>query len=113
MLPDSNGASLAKLQSDETLPKKGAVCVQWKRCGRPSCRCARGELHGPYYCLFWRSRGRLHKRYVRLSEAPAVQATCREHRERARAARQEARQARAELRALIAELRGVERLWRI
>ena len=99
------------MKSDQTLPKKGAVCVQWKRCGRPGCRCARGELHGPYYCLFWRSRGRLHKRYRRLAEAASVAAACQERREHARAARQEARQVRAEVRALIGRLREVERLW--
>src|SRR5688572_7331579 len=113
MLSPLAGARLPQVKPDQTLPKKGAVCVQWRRCGRVRCRCAGGELHGPYYCLFWRSRGRLHKRYVRLAEALAIQAACRERRERARAVRQEARQARAELRTIIAQLRGVERLWRI
>ena len=57
-----------------TLPKTGAVCAQWKRCGKPACRCANGAPHGPYYCLFWREGGRLRKRYVRLADAPAAQA---------------------------------------
>jgi hypothetical protein len=47
----------------------GVLCRQWVRCGRPGCRCARGELHGPYWYLFRRDdAGRLHKRYVPLRE---------------------------------------------
>ncbi len=53
---------------------KLALCAQMKRCGRVSCRCHRGELHGPYFALFWRQRGRLRKRYVRLSQVDAVRA---------------------------------------
>ena len=71
------------------LPQKGAVCQQWKRCGRPGCRCARGQLHGPYYALFWREKGRLRKRYVPRAEALAVQVACLEHRAQERVARRE------------------------
>ncbi len=48
----------------ETGESKGAICGQWKRCGRPNCRCARGELHGPYYYRFYREDGRLKKQYL-------------------------------------------------
>ena len=50
----------------EALPKTlpGVVCQQWVRCGRPGCRCARGQLHGPYAYHFARENGRLRKRYV-------------------------------------------------
>ena len=64
------------------LPKKGAVCAQWVRCGRPGCRCARGELHGPYHYLFWRDRGHLHKQYVRMAEVAEVRTICEARRER-------------------------------
>lgn len=33
----------------EVLP--GALASQERRCGKPGCRCARGELHGPYLYL--------------------------------------------------------------
>ena len=35
----------------------GALCAQ-RRCGKP-CRCARGsgELHGPYWYLYWKKDG--------------------------------------------------------
>ena len=61
----------------ETVPKAGALCAQWKRCGSAGCRCARGELHGPYWYVFWRERGHLRKRYVRLADVEAVGAELR------------------------------------
>ena len=64
----STGELSTAVEKGGTLPKKGAVCAQWKRCGRPSCRCVRGQLHGPYHCLFWREGGRLRKRYIRQAE---------------------------------------------
>jgi len=49
----------------KTLPKIGAVCEQLIRCGKPNCRCAHGELHGPYFYMFYRDGGRLRKLYVK------------------------------------------------
>jgi hypothetical protein len=65
-----------------SLPKMlpGAVCPQWVRCGRPTCRCARGNLHGPYYYRFWREDGRLRKAYVKPAELERVRAQCRTRR---------------------------------
>jgi hypothetical protein len=62
----------------EPLPKTlpGTVCRQWVRCGRPNCRCAHGQLHGPYAYHFLRVNGRLRKRYVRPAEVEKVQAAC-------------------------------------
>lgn len=48
----------------QTEQPKGAICAQWKRCGRPNCRCASGQLHGPYYYRFYREGGRLRKEYL-------------------------------------------------
>jgi hypothetical protein len=68
----------AEKDNHQTLPKTlpGAVCVQWRRCGRAACRCARGALHGPYYYRFWREAGRLRKAYIRRSELEQVRAYC-------------------------------------
>lgn len=47
------------------------------RCGKPSCRCARGELHGPYWYVYWRdSGGKLRKRYVGKTRPTACCASC-------------------------------------
>ncbi len=53
------------------LPKieSGSICPQLVRCGRKNCRCARGELHGPYFYRFWREDGRLRKTYVKQADA--------------------------------------------
>lgn len=53
----------------EMLPKRTAICRQYKKCGKPKCRCRRGELHGPYYFFFYRVDGRLRKLYIRKADA--------------------------------------------
>lgn len=73
-----------ELKERDMLPKTAAVslCVQWKRCGKPNCRCAAGNPHGPYWYLFWREDGRLTKRYVRRDDVAVVRGTLAEHRQR-------------------------------
>jgi hypothetical protein len=34
------------------------------RCGKKSCRCARGELHGPYWYAYWSEGGKTKSEYV-------------------------------------------------
>ena len=73
----------------KTIPDKlpGVVCAQYIRCGKPNCRCAHGELHGPYWYRFWRDRhGRLHKEYVRKADVDVVRAACEARREEEREA---------------------------
>lgn len=56
----------------------GTVHAQFVRCGKPGCRCATGDLHGPYLYRFWRDEwGRLHKQYVRRADVDAVREACR------------------------------------
>lgn len=56
----------------------GTVHAQFVRCGKPGCRCATGDLHGPYFYRFWRDElGRLHKQYVRQADVDAVREACR------------------------------------
>ena len=109
MLGRPGGTSALGTKNGGTLPKTGAVCRQWVRCGRPNCRCARGEPHGPYHYLFWREGGRLHKRYVRVADADAARAACDERRARERRAGQTVRGWRREWRALTVLLREIER----
>jgi hypothetical protein len=51
-----------------------SIQVQWVKCGKPECRCARGELHGPYYYVFDRVNRRLRKTYVSRERLPEVAA---------------------------------------
>src|SRR5262245_3847534 len=34
------------------------------RCGKESCRCAAGELHGPYWYAYWSEDGRTKSQYI-------------------------------------------------
>ncbi len=58
----------------KTGPLPGSLQVEWKRCGRPGCRCARGQLHGPYWYRRWREDGRQRKAYVPRTGVPEVAA---------------------------------------
>jgi hypothetical protein len=91
----------------KTLPKTlpGVVRPQWVRCGRPSCRCARGQLHGPYAYRFWREGGRLRKAYVRPEELEQVRAACQARRQALR----DLRAAWEAWRGLVAAVRGAEK----
>jgi hypothetical protein len=93
-------------ENPETLPKMlpGVVCAQWKKCGKARCRCARGQLHGPYFAHFWRENGRLRKAYVRQDNVKDVRQRCLARRQ-ARAHWQAAMQ---ELRDMAAFLKGLE-----
>jgi hypothetical protein len=51
----------------------GSVVEQGRRCGKEGCRCATGELHGPYtYVVLPRSGGRARTVYVPAAAAEAV-----------------------------------------
>jgi hypothetical protein len=93
----------------QALPKVGALCAPWVRCGTAGCRCARGELHGPYYYRFWREDGRLRKYYVRLGDVPAVRHEIEAYRRHDRHARRVVAAGWGSWRDLAAQVREVER----
>jgi hypothetical protein len=51
------------------LPKKTAICQQFRKCGKAGCKCSAGALHGPYFFYFYRVDGKLKKSYIRKAEA--------------------------------------------
>ncbi len=71
-----------KTKTAEMLPKNlpAALCPQYVRCGKSGCKCANGELHGPYFYCFWREDGRLRKAYVRKSDVERVRDLCQANR---------------------------------
>jgi hypothetical protein len=85
-------------------PLAGVVLPEWVRCGKPNCRCAGGELHGPYFYRFWREGGRLRKEYVKRSELVRVRAQC----EARRQFRRELKAAWEQLRRLRATVREID-----
>jgi hypothetical protein len=95
-----------RTKTAEMLPKTlpGVVCEQWVRCGQPTCRCAHGQQHGPYFYRFWREDGKLKKEYVRAVDLEEVRARC----EARRQFRQELETGWQTWRDLLAAVREVE-----
>jgi hypothetical protein len=58
----------------------GSLHLEWRRCGKASCRCARGHPHGPYYVRRWREGGRQRKELIRAAEVATVLAALEERR---------------------------------
>jgi len=48
----------------------GSLQEQWVKCGKPGCKCSRGELHGPYtYWFVWDyKRECVTKEYVKKAD---------------------------------------------
>lgn len=42
----------------------GSLVEQYVSCGKPRCRCQRGQKHGPLYYLYWKEEGRSRSLYV-------------------------------------------------
>jgi hypothetical protein len=42
----------------------GSLVEQYVSCGKPGCRCTRGQKHGPLYYLYWKEQGRSRSLYV-------------------------------------------------
>ncbi|MDQ3847740.1 MAG: hypothetical protein M3261_02150 [Thermoproteota archaeon] len=38
--------------------------LQGVRCGKERCKCAAGELHGPYWYAYWSEQGKTRSQYV-------------------------------------------------
>lgn len=55
----------------------GSVQEQRRRCGKEGCRCARGELHGPYLYLSMRAGRRTRMLYVPVELAEQVRGAVR------------------------------------
>jgi hypothetical protein len=55
-------------------PLAGSLHATHTRCNRANCRCARGELHAPYWRRHWREGDRQHWQYVRAADLPTVRA---------------------------------------
>jgi hypothetical protein len=64
-------------KNDRLLPKaplRGSLHAEWKRCGKLSCHCIRGVLHGPYFYRHERRSGRQSKVYVSPAQLDQVRA---------------------------------------
>jgi hypothetical protein len=66
--------SPSTLEFAKTLYKTPLLVTHRVRCGKPNCRCATGEGHGPYAFLYWREGTIQRRRYVRAADVLAVRA---------------------------------------
>jgi hypothetical protein len=87
-------------KSESSVPKMpvGSLHLEFKRCGRPNCRCRRGLLHGPYLYRHRREGGRQMKEYIPMKRLSDV--TLEIERQRAEAKRP------AEVRRILKELKN-------
>ncbi len=60
--------------SPKIAPLPGSLQMEWRRCGRGGCRCARGEPHGPYFYRYFYEGRRRRKQYVPREQAAEVAA---------------------------------------
>jgi hypothetical protein len=89
------------------VPLPGYLLAQKIKCGRPNCKCASGELHGPYFYYVWRVGTRQYKEYVKRSDVAAFRAGIQEHRRRMAEIRAFNQQAKNDWRNLKEKLRQV------
>jgi hypothetical protein len=94
------GKPFPKMPADGLL--NGAVCASYAKCGKAACKCARGELHGPYYHRYQWHDGRVIKEYIPLSQVEEVRAAC----ARYRALQDKLREGRQHFQALLSQLRS-------
>ena len=97
-----------KNKSAKVLPKtaRGTVHAEFKRCGKPNCKCrTRGELHGAYFYQHVRVNGKQMKRYLRRDEAEQMRLACIARQKIESTQRAELRAGRQAWRVLLASLR--------
>ncbi len=52
----------------------GSLVEQYVTCGKSTCRCARGDKHGPLYYLYWKEQGRSRSLYVPREQVEVLRA---------------------------------------
>ena len=83
----------------------GHVATVRIRCGKPSCRCARGDRHIAHYHVTYH-RGLRFRKYVRRDQLAEVRAACAGHRE----LQTQLRAGRARFKELLAQTRKLVKL---
>lgn len=94
------------------LPKMlpGYVRAEMVKCGKASCKCSRGKMHGPYLYHFKRVNGVMVKRYVKANDASATRAACAARRREVGQQREARKNNRRQLGQMLQQLRKSEKL---
>src|SRR5688572_229517 len=97
---ESASRGRAQKKRADSLPKilalaagAGSLQTQRVRCGKSSCRCARGQLHEGYHYLYLPPSAGPSKVYVRRRDVPVVRAVIESRKRRNAAFRDELTQA--------------------
>ena len=60
---ERRGSSRCEIVREQTIASK-TYRLEGVRCGKQGCRCADGELHGPYWYAYWSENGKTRSQYV-------------------------------------------------
>ena len=50
--------------NDQPRPRHITYGQEYRRCGKPGCKCASGELHGPYWVATWTEGGKTKRKHI-------------------------------------------------
>ena len=105
----------SEIKSAETTTKiellKGSIETQFKRCGRSNCKCAKGELHGPYFLRRWQRRGQRCSKYVKKRDVSATFQAVSEYKRNKQETRELIREINESGNAMWKAMRGILREW--
>jgi hypothetical protein len=65
-------AKLLKRLSRNSDMVQGSLIEKYVQCGKPNCRCAKGEGHGPVYYLSFQEKGVTKLIYIPRGDVPKV-----------------------------------------
>jgi hypothetical protein len=91
------------------LPGNGSLEIRRVKCGRANCKCAKGELHGPYTYVRTYSGGERWRKYIKNSEKQAIHAAVSSYKQK----RIEQCQARERNRDFVREIRQSNKEFRL
>lgn len=84
------------------LPVNGSLEVRRVKCGRANCKCAKGELHGPYTYVRTYDGGQRWRKYVKNGDVSTLNQSRLKHKRE----RKERLEAHRTLKSLLREMRG-------
>lgn len=91
--------------------RQGELCYRLEktRCGKKGCRCAGGELHGPYWYAYYRENGRMRCKYIgkNLPESARLEARARKVRKSAQSERRRAEKIVSQLKETLRIIGGI------
>ena len=59
-----------KIQVEDFIDDGKTYRLQYIRCGKETCKCALGELHGPYWYAYWFENGKTRSKYLGTKICP-------------------------------------------